>query len=59
LGRAYFGFLISMDTVIEPLRGEWANAQAAALMLANEELNTSRPGGQVSSRGLNIVASTA
>ncbi len=33
--RAYVERLV-MPTVIEPLRGEWANAQAAALLLAHE-----------------------
>ena len=33
--RAYVERLV-LPTVIEPLRGEWANAQAAALLLAHE-----------------------
>ncbi len=33
--RAYVERLV-LPTVIEPLRGEWANAQAAAVLLANE-----------------------
>lgn len=33
--RAYVERLV-LPTVMEPLRGEWANAQAAALMLAHE-----------------------